>query len=84
MTNAPPLPLQQVWQLYDLQNELIRALAMRSWTRKFKEHMRAKVKAVSHLLPRVRAEGSGYLGGDEMLHAMEEIQIDVKRRIGDL
>lgn len=77
-------PMQPVWQLYDLQNECIKALARRSWTRKFKGHMRGKVQLMSRLLGRVRGQSSGYTGGDDVLQAIEDIQGDVKRRIGDL
>lgn len=77
-------PMQPIWQLYDLQNEFIRALGKRFWTKQFKEHMRGKVQTMARLLTRVRGCCSGYTGGEDVLEATETIQIDVKRRIGDL
>lgn len=78
------LPIQSVWELYDLQNECIQALAKRSWTRNFKEHMKTKIRILSSLLHKVRMCCSGYTGGEDILQAIEEIQTEVKRRVGDL
>ncbi|MBI3336710.1 hypothetical protein HYZ98_04065 [Candidatus Peregrinibacteria bacterium] len=84
MDNTSPASLQQVWQLYDLQNEFILALGKRSWTRKFKEQVREKVGIMARLLSKVREHSYGYIGGEDVLQAIEEIQGDVKRRIDDL
>ena len=84
MNNTSEAPLQQVWQLYDLQNEFILALGKRSWTNKFKEQVRAKVVVMDRLLSKVREHSHGYMGGEDVLQAIEEIQMDVNRRIGDL
>lgn len=84
MDNTSIVQLQQVWKLYDLQNEFIMALGKRSWTKKFKEQMKKKVRTFSGLLHNVRICCSGYTGGEDVLQAIEEIQMDVKRRIGDL
>ena len=84
MTNTSDAPLQQVWQLYDLQNEFILALGKRSWTKKFKEQVRERAGVMARLLSNVREHACGYLGGEDVFQAIEEIQRDVKRRIGDL
>lgn len=83
MDNTSIVQLQHVWQLYDLQNEFIIALGKRSWTKNFKEQMKTKIRTFSGLLHKVRTCCSGYTGGD-VLQAIEEIQMDVKRRIGDI
>ena len=83
MTNAT-LPIEHIWRLYDLQNEFIGALAKRSWTGKFKEYMKKQVGSAARLLATVREQYSGYVGGDEVLQAIADIQMDVKRRIGEI
>lgn len=77
-------PMQPIWQLYDLQNEFIRALGKRSWTKNFKEQMKTKMRTFSGLLHKVRTCCSGYTGGEDVLEAIEAIQTDVKRRMGEL
>lgn len=76
--------IKQVWQLYDLRDELIKALDKRSWTKDFKKYMNQKVRKVSQLLTSVRSCCSGYIGGEDVLLAIEVIKADVKQRIGDM
>jgi hypothetical protein len=76
--------LQTVYQLYDLQNQLIEQLEKRSWTQNVKDDMKKKIKELSTLLQKVRNCCKGYVGGDDVFEAIEQIQADVKKRIGDM
>ena len=74
----------EVYQLYDLQGELTRALGKRSWTRSFKEELHGKIRVLNKLFKIVSEKCRGYLGGEEVLQSIAEIRDDVKQRIGDI
>lgn len=77
----------EIYQLFDLQGECIRALDKRSWTKKFKEEMRWKLRTLDKLFRTVSEKWRGYLGeveGEDVLQSITEIRDDVKSRIGKL
>lgn len=73
---------QPVHELYTLQDECIRALKKRSWTKHVKEEMSKMLRRLTTLLGTVRSSYLEYLGGDDVLKTIEEIRGDVGRRVG--
>lgn len=74
----------EIYQLYDLQGELTRALGKRSWTKKFKEEMHGKIRKLDRLFRTVSEKCRGYLGGEDVFQSITEIREDVRKRIGGI
>jgi cell division protein ZapA (FtsZ GTPase activity inhibitor) len=78
------LTIDTVYDLLQLQGEIIQDLEKRSWSQDFKKEMKQKIRQLSRLLDAVNKKGRGYLGGDEVLITVKEIREDVKKRIDNI